>query len=147
MENHKGKDCKNEELLLEQWKTCVEMANATSQRRDAMNNIFVTLNLAIITAVSLVWNLKSLLILIAGVVVCIIWLLFIRNFKLLNTAKFNIINALEKQLPSSPFLDEWNELKKTNKYYDGTKLERILPGLFICLYFITSGIIVYFKLK
>lgn len=38
---------KSEETLLTQWQTCVEMANAVSQRRDAMNNLFVTLNLAI----------------------------------------------------------------------------------------------------
>lgn len=34
--------------VLAQWQTCVEMANATSQRRDTMNNIFVTLNLGIL---------------------------------------------------------------------------------------------------
>lgn len=26
------------------WQTCVEMANGVSQRRDTMNNLFVTLN-------------------------------------------------------------------------------------------------------
>ena len=33
---------KSEETLLTQWQTCVEMANAVSQRRDAMNNLFGT---------------------------------------------------------------------------------------------------------
>ena len=56
----------NIELILAQWQTCVEMANTVSQRRDAMNNIFITLNLAIITAVSVTWELKSLLVLTAG---------------------------------------------------------------------------------
>ena len=35
----------DKELLLNQWQTCVDMANSVSQRRDNMNNIFITLNL------------------------------------------------------------------------------------------------------
>ena len=87
------------EIILAQWQTCVEMANSVSQRRDVMNNIFVTLNLAIVAAVSITWDIKSLFILIAGIVVCSIWLLFIRNYKLLNEEKFNVINTLEMRLP------------------------------------------------
>ena len=60
------------ELILSQWQTCVEMANSVSQRRDAMNNIFITLNLAIVTAVSVTWDLKTLLILVAGISTCVI---------------------------------------------------------------------------
>lgn len=41
------------EIVLAQWQTCVEMANSVSQRRDTMNNIFVTLNLAIVAAISI----------------------------------------------------------------------------------------------
>lgn len=134
-------DNNDRETILAQWQTCVEMASATSQRRDTMNNIFITLNLGIITAVSLVWSVKSLLILIAGIVVCSIWLLFIRNFKLLNTAKFDVINSLEKQLPTSPFIDEWKILQKSNKYCDGTTLEKILPTMFICIYIVATLII------
>ena len=37
---------KSEETLLTQWQTCVEMANAVSQRREAMNKQIVSLNLA-----------------------------------------------------------------------------------------------------
>lgn len=99
------------EAILAQWQTCVEMANFVSQRRDTMNNIFVTLNLAIIATVSITWDIKSLFILAAGIVVCIIWLLFIRNYKLLNTEKFNVINEIENKLPVKPFNDEWKNLR------------------------------------
>ena len=44
------------EILLSEWQTCVEMANSISQRRDSMNNLFITLNLAITTAVSYTVN-------------------------------------------------------------------------------------------
>lgn len=103
------------EIVLAQWQTCVEMANSVSQRRDTMNNIFVTLNLAIVAAISINWDVKSLFILVAGIVVSVIWLLFIRNYKLLNTEKFNVINDIEKKLPVKPFNDEWKRLEKNKK--------------------------------
>lgn len=149
MATNKEKSSGNNEILLAQWQTCVEMANATSQRRDAMNNIFVTVNLAIIAAVTFVWDIKSIFVLVAGIIVCSLWLIFIRNFKLLNTAKFEVINTMEKQLPAKPFSDEWNKLQKTKKYYDSTKLESVLPWTFIFLYVIAAIIItiIRFSLK
>ncbi len=120
----------DKELLLNQWQTCVDMANSVSQRRDNMNNIFITLNLAIMAAVSITWDIKSLFILIAGITICILWMLNIRNYKLLNTAKFNVINLIEEKLPSAPFKDEWQFLKNSKKYMDSTTLERILPITF-----------------
>lgn len=110
------------EIVLAQWQTCVEMANSVSQRRDTMNNIFVTLNLAIVAAISINWDVKSLFILVAGIVVSVIWLLFIRNYKLLNTEKFNVINDIEKKLPVKPFNDEWKILEKNKKYQDGIQI-------------------------
>lgn len=134
-------------IILSQWQTCVEMANSVSQRRDTMNNIFVTLNLAIITTVSLTWDVKTIFILIAGIVICNIWMLFIRNYKLLNTAKFNVINDIENRLPVRPFNDEWEELKNNKKYSDCTKLEKTLPIMFIILYIIAIIAIVIVKYK
>ena len=121
------------------------MANSVSQRRDNMNNIFITLNLAIMAAVSITWDIKSLFILIAGITICILWILNIRNYKLLNTAKFNVINSIEEKLPSAPFKDEWQFLKNSKKYMDSTTLERILPITFIILYIATVITIIVIK--
>ena len=95
------------EIILSQWQTCVDTANSVSQRRDSMNNIFITLNLAILAAVSITWDVKSMFILTAGIVICFLWILFIRNYKLLNTAKFEVINKMESKLPIAPLKDEW----------------------------------------
>lgn len=146
MEKSKNTDLKNQkEIILAQWQTCVEMASDTSQRRDSMNNIFMSLNIAIMAATAFVWDIKSILLLISGVIVCILWLLLIRNYKLLNTAKFEVINSLEEQLPALPYKSEWNLLKKNKKYCDSTKLEKILPITFICLYGIAIFIILLTK--
>lgn len=111
-----------------------------------MNNIFITLNLAILAAISLTWDIKSLFILIAGVVICSIWILFIRNYKLLNKAKFDVINKIESKLPVEPFMDEWEILKKSKKYKDTTKLEKWLPITFILIYIVMMIAIIIIKI-
>lgn len=134
------------EIILSQWQTCVDTANSVSQRRDSMNNIFITLNLAILAAVSITWDVKSIFILTAGIVICFLWILFIRNYKLLNTAKFEVINKMESKLPIVPLKDEWEILKKNKKYRDTTKLEKWLPITFIILYLVMIITIVTLKI-
>lgn len=124
------------EIILSQWQTCVEMANSVSQRRDNMNNIFVTLNLAIMAVVSVGVETKSLFVLVAGVVLSIVWLFYIRNYRTLNEVKYKIINRIEDKLPISPYNNEWEEMCSKNHYVEGTKLEPILPITFIALYLI-----------
>lgn len=141
-----GKEDTKTEIILAQWQTCVEMANSISQRRDMMNNIFVTLNLAILASMSFAWDFKSIFILIAGIVVCILWCSFIKNFKLLNSEKFSVINELEKKLPTKPYSDEWRGLQKSRKYKDGTTLEKILPHMFIIMYLTSICVIIVTKI-
>lgn len=141
-------DCKkNVDVILAEWQTCVEMANSVSQRRDSMNNIFVTLNLAVITAVSFTWNIKSLFILLAGALICVIWIFSIRNYKMLNQEKFKVINKIEKELPVMPFNEEWSLLKMNKKYMDGTMIETFIPIIFIGLYIIAIIVVIYCKFK
>lgn len=135
------------EIILAQWQTCVEMSNLTSQRRDTMNNIFITLNLALVATVSITWNIKSIFVLIAGILLCVLWLFSIRNYKLLNTEKFSVINNLEKELPTQPFNDEWEKLQKNKKYMDSTKLEKVLPIMFIVLYGLAIIAIIIIKCR
>lgn len=127
------------------WQTCVEMANGVSQRRDTMNNLFVTLNIAVIAAVSWMWDVKTVFLCVAGLVICVVWLLYINNFKRLNTAKFQVIYDLEERLGVTPFKDEWDILKKTKRYLEGTKLERILPIAFALGYAVVFVILICTK--
>lgn len=133
----------DEDILLAQWQTCVGMANSISERRDTMNNLFVTLNLAIVAAISFMWDIKTVLLLVAGIVVCVVWILFIRNFRELNKAKFEVINKIEDRLPIEAFDDEWKHLKKSKKYIEGTKLEKIMPLVFGILYILSFFFIVF----
>lgn len=121
-------------ILLEEWKICVDMANSVSARRDSVNALFVTINVALITAVSFSFNLKSLFVITVGIVLNIAWMHFINNYKELNTEKFKVINSLEKHLPVQPFNEEWEGLKTNEKYKDLTALERNVSVLFIFIY-------------
>lgn len=134
-----------EQDVLAIWQTCVEMANGVSQRRDTMNNLFVTLNIAVIAAVSWMWDVKTVFLCVAGLVICVVWLLYINNFKRLNTAKFRVIYDLEERLGVTPFKDEWDILKKTKRYLEGTKLERILPIAFALGYAVVFVILICTK--
>ena len=136
-------DKKQDVLVI--WQTCVEMANGVSQRRDTMNNLFVTLNIAVIAAVSWMWDVKTVFLCVAGLVICVVWLLYINNFKRLNTAKFRVIYDLEERLGVTPFKDEWDILKKTKRYLEGTKLERILPIAFALGYAVVFVILICTK--
>ena len=133
------------ELSLAQWQTCVEMANSISQRRDTTNNLFVTLNIALITAISFIWDLKTIFLSIIGVIFCIIWILLINNFKQLNKEKFAVISDIERDFAHKPFYDEWELLKCNEKYRDSTKIERALPIVFILVYIIIFFIIFFTK--
>ena len=136
----------NDEIILAQWQTCVDMANSISQRRDAMNNLFATLNIALIAATSIVWDLKSIIMAAGCVILCSVWLAFVKYFRQLNEAKFKVINYLEKKLPEQPFADEWAILKKQKKRMEGTKLERVLPIAFIMLYVTIVAVMVISKI-
>ena len=70
-------DSNEKEIVLAQWQTCVDMANSVSQRRDTANNLFVTLNIALITAISYMWEIKSIVLTISGIVTCFVWIIFI----------------------------------------------------------------------
>ncbi len=135
-----------ESTILAQWQTCVEMANSISQRRDSMNNLFVTLNIAIIAATSIMWDIKSIVISVGGIAVCLVWLMFIKNFKMLNEVKFKIILELETRLAEQPFAAEWENLKSKKNYRDGTRLENILPTAFLIIYIVSIIIIIIMKI-
>ena len=124
---------KEKELILAQWQTCVEMADSISGRRDTMNNLFITLNSALITAISSFWDVRSISVSFIGIIVSIFWFLFINNFKRLNEAKFKIVNDMELKLLEQPFTKEF-QILKVNGYKEGTKLEKMLPTSFGIFY-------------
>ena len=122
--------------VLEQWKTCVEMANSNTEKRTNANNIFITINSALFAVITFALDYKSILLSAIGIIVCILWLNTIKSYRKLSDVKFAIVNEIEKLLPLSPFTHEWSELQAT-RYVGLTKIEKILPWLFLVLYVVS----------
>lgn len=144
---------KNLEIIFEQYKICVEMAEKTSSRRMNSNGFFLTLNSALITA-TINYHQKFeadsifigiIFISILGVILCYIWFRLIKSYRQLNTAKFLVIGELEKLLPKSPFYAmEWKMLgegKDKKLYTPLTALEQRVPFIFMILYILLSIIL------
>jgi hypothetical protein len=134
-EKQYGTEYKNH--LLQQWVTCVEMSNNVSERRINVNNFFITLNTAIVAFIKFQIEYSSLFLSLVGIIVCILWLYNIENYKKLNTVKYDIILEIEKNLPVKPFDYEWDLIgrgKDKRKYKIFAKIEKAISYVFIFLY-------------
>ena len=96
--------------LLDQYKIYVEMADRLSQRRALAHTFFLTINTTIFTLIAVVWKdrpkgtvwwLVFPLVVVLGQ--CFAWLYLVRSYRLLNSAKYEVIGALEERLPASPY--------------------------------------------
>jgi hypothetical protein len=133
---------KVDEHLLEQYKLYVDSSQKLSDRRVSTNNYLLTINSTLLTLIGLLYSLLTnrkplIMIPIAGFFLSLAWSLLIASFKRLNGAKFDVIHQLEDHLPANVFKEEWRQLKSglQGKYRPMSDLERLIPWLFILLYF------------
>ena len=110
------------------------MANSNTEKRNNANNLFITINSALFAVITFAWDYKSILLSIIGIVVCVLWLSSIRSYKQLSSVKYDIVNEIEKKLPLAPFTYEWEKLKLEHNYVGLTRIENVLPWLFLVLY-------------
>lgn len=124
---------------LELYKLMVEMADRVSQRRQVANSFYLSINTLLVggsayLGATTASTRTTLLVSLAGVMVCIYWIRAIESYKTLNTAKFSIINEIEDGLVIKPFTDEWAKLDpngdgKRHKPFHET--ERFVPRVFV----------------
>lgn len=141
-QNQKDYGDKYREHYLDIYKMYVDTVEKISDRRQANNSFFLTLNTAIIAVISYlqlgekegidtkVYWLVSLL----GIIICYGWYRLIRSYKDLNTGKFKIIHLIEKKLPLAPYDAEWDALGRgedSNLFLQFTKIELIIPWIFM----------------
>ena len=127
--------------LLEQYKLYVEMADRISARRGQTNSFYISLLSGLLAVLSLstdkqatiTTHYKVLLLVVsaAGLILCFVWLLNIRSFKQLNSAKFMVVHEIEEFLPFACYDREWEIIKKTrdDKYLQQTRIEQFVPLL------------------
>ena len=137
--------------LLEQYKLYVEMADRVSQRRDQSNRFYVTIVSALVAllvvmarlgAADSVWAAALLIAGLFGAALSLIWLQNIRSYRTLNSAKFDVINAIESQLPTAGYRDEWERLRPKGgppRYFQLTRVEQLVPSLTLLLFLGIAG--------
>ena len=150
-EQYEGARERYQTAILEQYKLYVEMADRISSRRGLTNTFFLTLNTLVFTIVGVFWKERPelspwLLALPLTIALgqCAGWLLMVRTYRQLNSAKFQVIGALEARLPASPYWNaEWKALgegRDWRTYLPLTHLEQWIPTLFALVY--ASGFVV-----
>lgn len=123
------------------------MADRVSERRVTVNNLFITLNSIILSLSVIIPKKSELSIAIVGVIISLIWITNINSYKNLNSAKFEVINELEKQLPTQPFNYEWFLVGKgqdKKRYKKLTQIEKSIPIIFIIIYLVILVINIIF---
>jgi hypothetical protein len=132
--------------VLELYKLAVEMADRVSSRRGIANSFFLTVQTAMVTVLGFTgddlgsswW--ASALVAGAGIALSATWWLQLKSYRDLNKAKFDVILAVEKQLPVKIFSHEWDLLKRDpvpswrTRYAELGLTERRIPLLFAALH-------------
>jgi hypothetical protein len=135
--------------LLEQYKTYVTSAENISNRRQAANAFFVSVNTVLISLVGYL-NLGAKnstkmywVISVAGIAISYMWYRLVRSYKDLNTAKFKVVHEIEKNLPISPYDAEWEAVgrgENSKLYLPFTYIEIFVPWMFLALHLIVLAV-------
>ena len=134
--------------LLEQYKLYVEMADRVSQRREQSNRFYVTIVSALAAIVVIIarfgvpengalLEVAFLVVGLFGLALSVVWHFNIRSYRTLNSAKFAIINRMEKQLPYAGYNEEWEILRPSEgrrPYFQLTRVEQFVPMIFALLF-------------
>lgn len=129
--------------LLDQYRLYVEMADRISQRRTTANTYFLSVNSAILAFVGYLTSKDSpeymWLLAIAGCMLTLFWYNIILSYRNLNTAKWQIVQDIEKRLPISPYDAEWDAVQRgmnPKLYRPISHIESWVPGVFFLLHLI-----------
>lgn len=148
MELYNGSSIEEKEILLEQYKLYVEMADKISERRSSVNTFFLTANSIILTVISINgFDIAkfSWLITAVGLILSYTWYYLLQSYKLLNSGKFRVVHKIEQKLPLNLYAFEWEILgegKDRAKYWPISHIEKILPALFAIIYIVFQIVIV-----
>lgn len=126
----------------------VQMADRVSARRGGANMFFLSIQTTLLTAVGLAdttlrhvaWYV-AVCVAVAGCAVSVVWWVQLRSYRLLNHAKFEVVHALEEELPARPFTDEWKWLNAQprswrHRYIELGTTEQLVPAVFVVLHIV-----------
>ena len=116
----------------------VETEERLVSRRQEENRFFLSINAVVVTVVSVVLSqgisdqqasAGILLLSLAGAALCWAWYEIVESYQVLNSAKFDVIEQFEMQLPARMFGSEWDSALSRN-YSPFTRIEKRVPMIF-----------------
>lgn len=125
--------------MFKQYEIFVSSADKISNNRMDANKFFMSINSGILTIYSMfsekiasaLWVVP-----IIGIIISLAWLRRLKSYSMLNSAKFEVINKIEEQLPLQPYKDEWDILKYNCEYKTLSKTEQQIPCIFGIVYLV-----------
>ena len=123
------------EGYLDIYKLAVEMADRVSARRAVASSYFLTAQGALVVLIGAT-STANWAYALPGIVLAATWWLLLRSYRILNGAKFKVIQTMEERLPAAPLKDEWVELQSRDggrwrgRYFELGLLERVVPAVF-----------------
>ena len=126
---------------------------ALINRRGANSRYFLTVNAGISSITGALLELEPggnfwlVALPIAGIIVCAVWWLLTRSYRILTKARFDVITEMEARFPVAPYTDEWRMIKKGpaySEYKSIARQEAIVPMVFVGLYVIFLLAIILF---
>lgn len=126
-------DLKDNEI--EQYKIFVESADNNSNKRINQNNIYITIEIAIISYLSITKldDLYLYIFCVIGIFISILWFLTIDNYSKRNKVKYQIINEYEQQKNLNWFREEE---KRIGTLTNLTVLEKALPIMMFVIFIV-----------
>lgn len=136
----------------ELYRVMVDSSESLVTRRQAVNTFFLTMNGALLAAISLIVQnagdrrlgaLAVLVLALAGLLLALAWRSLIRSFGQLNAGKFSVINSIEKFLAVSIYEAEWAALERGRNpkvYRSFTSREIWVPNAMVGLYTVVVAV-------
>lgn len=133
--------------LIDQYTTYVDTTLNVSNRRMRNNRFYVLLlsgTLAVVSVLADTQIIEEVGLLLAGLLglaLCVLWYLSIVSYKQLNSGKYEVIQAMEEDLPAEPFANEWDVLdegRDWRTYITHTRVERKIPGVLAVPYLLIT---------
>ena len=131
-------------MMLEQYKAYVNIADRVSARRSVAHVFFITLNAFLLSTFGMIVshqtqisNNKAVLFLtlLGMLVICYAWWRLMQYFRRLTRGKQKVIDAIETRLPMRSFWKaEVHAMHTENPYRPLKNMETMLPAVFAVLY-------------
>ena len=131
--------------LLTVWTTYSRYCEEVTNKRHIINAFFLGIISALVGFIIGMWGVIGLVLSVVGFLITIFWFLYIRSYKKLNSAKFEVLLGIEEQLGINIYSLEWQKVKE-KKYIRLTTVEYSLVVVFI-LGFIALFVISILKIK